>query len=181
MEHPHAAIPDDHPLKIYTKRKNHNNTLLSRESKERFERNSHRPFSRILRFQTFRAPHLRSHCPPHFSTTRPFPWRFSLGCRRHGLQPRGHLAPPPSRAHLWSRSSTLRRLLTPAGSKPLWFVSLTSVSRDLSGSSPISCVVPCPRCVLMAPSLHPGSTLASPKAEFFIPFFQSANRLPAPC
>ena len=40
-----------------------------------------------------------------------------------------------------SRSSTLRRLLTPAGSKPLWFVSLTSVSRGFYGtSSPISCV-----------------------------------------
>ena len=37
---------------------------------------------------------------PHFPTTRPSPGRFPLGCLRHGLQPRGHLAPPPSRAHL---------------------------------------------------------------------------------
>ena len=62
-----------------------------------------------------------------------------------------------------------KAFVTPTGSK---FVPLTSVSRDLSGtSSPTSCVVPCPRYVLVAPSLHPGSTLASHKAEFFLPFF----------
>ena len=67
-----------------------------------------------------------------------------------------------------SRSSTLRRLLTPAGSKPLWFVSLTSVSRGLYGtSSPISCVVHSPKCVLVALSLHPGSTLASCSLSLF--------------
>ena len=54
------------------------------------------------------------------------------------------------------------------GGKPLWFVSLTSVSRVVSGtSSPISSVEPCPRCVLVALSLHPGSNLALRKAIFF--------------
>ena len=73
------------------------------------------------------------------------------------------------------RSLTSRILL---GSKPLWFVSLTPVSVDVSGThSPISSVVPCPRSVLVALSLHPGLTLALRKAEFFLPFFfQSAHR-----
>ena len=73
-----------------------------------------------------------------------------------------------------SRSSTLRRLLTPAGSKPLWFVSLTLVSRAISGtSSPTSSTAPCPRSVLVALCLHPGSTLALRKAEFFLSFFST--------
>ena len=56
---------------------------------------SYRPISRILRFQSFRAPDLCSHCAPHSSTTRPFPGRFPLVCRRYGLQSCGHLALPP--------------------------------------------------------------------------------------
>ena len=70
------------------------------------------------------------------------------------------------------RSLTSRRLLTPVGSKPLWFVSLTSVSRDVCGTySLISSVAPCPWSVLVALSLHAGSILALRKAELFLPFF----------
>ena len=107
-----------------------------------------------------------------FHNSTSFPGRFPLGCRRYDLQSCGLLAPPPSRAHLCRVHRHLRRLLTSAGSKPLSFVSLTSVSRDVTGtSSTISSVVPCPRSVLVALSLHPGSTLTLRKAECFLPFF----------
>ena len=55
---------------------------------------SHPALSKILSTWSMLA------LPPHFSTTRPFPGRFPLGCRRYGLRPCGFLAPPPSRAHL---------------------------------------------------------------------------------
>ena len=48
-------------------------------------------FSRILFFQSLRAPDLCSHCTPYSSTTRSFPGRFPLACRRYGLQSCGHL------------------------------------------------------------------------------------------
>ena len=55
----------------------------------------YRPISRLMRFQSFRAPVLCSYCAPHSATSGPFPGWLPLGCRRHGLQSRGLLAPPP--------------------------------------------------------------------------------------
>ena len=61
---------------------------------------SYRPISLAsCAFKIFENLDPCSHCSPHFSTTRPFPGRFPLGCRRCGIQPCGFLAPLPSRAH----------------------------------------------------------------------------------
>ena len=52
---------------------------------------------------------------------------------------------------LLPRLLTSKRLLTPAGLKPLWFVSLMSVSRVVCGTClQISFVAPCPRSVWVA-------------------------------
>ena len=116
---------------------------------------SYRPISLAsCAFEVFELG-LRSHSSPHFSTTRlrrvPTPWLSALWI-------------PCASATPLSRSLTSRRLFAPAGLKALWLI---LVSRVVSGtSSPTFSVVPCPRCVLVALSLHPGSTLALRKAEF---------------
>ena len=56
------------------------------------------PFLASCAFKLFEHLIYARIAPPH-STTRPFPGRFPLWCRRHGFQPRKHLAPPPSRIH----------------------------------------------------------------------------------
>ena len=64
-----------------------------------------------------------------------------------------------------------------ARSKPLWFVSLILVCRDVCGTYlQISCVAPCPRSVWVALSLHHGSTLALRKAGVSLFFFQHVCR-----
>ena len=94
---------------------------------------------------------------------------FRWGCRRHGLQSRGFLAPPRT---LLPRLLTSERLLTPAELKPLWFVSSMSLSRVVCGTYlQISSVSPCPKSFWVALSLHHGLWLRA--SHDSLPFISS--------
>ena len=98
----------------------------------------------------------------HFSTTRPFLGGFRWGADAMVFSFVRHFALPFSRTHIFRvhrHSESIDKALTPAWSK-LTFVRFFDfgVTGSLCTSSPISCVEPCPRHVLVVPSLHPGST-----------------------
>ena len=115
-----------------------------------------------------RAPDLCSHCAHILPQLDPSQGGFRRGADAmafslvHSLRLR----------HTFAAFIDIKKAFDSCWSKPLFSVSLISVSPSACGTYwHISCVAPCPRSVLVALSLHPGSTLALRKAELFLSSF----------